>query len=188
MTLKKLYITPFLILIGSSLASFSQQQPKNNDVLDLFRDTATNEYGYKDSKGNIAIPPGKYGRCYTEAFRTYAIVEDPQKGLVAIDRQEHILYQVFIFDNGLDDSSDGLFRILVKNRIGYADYSTGKIVIYPQFVCAWPFEHGIAKVSIDCQKRSDGEHSTWLSNDWYYINKAGKKVNPPRIKNSNNML
>jgi len=108
--------------------------------------------------------------------------------LVAIDRQEHILYQVFIFDNGPDDTSDGLFRILVNNRIGYANYSTGKIVINPQFGCAWPFEHGIAKVSIDCQKRSDGEHSTWFSNNWFYISKAGKKVNPPKAKDSDKSL
>jgi len=187
MILKMRYINPIMILLGSYLTSFGQQ-PKNVDALILFEDKATNEYGYKDSKGNIVIPPGKYERCYTVTFRTYAIVEDPKKGFVAIDRQEHILYQVFIFDNGPDDTSDGFFRILVKNRIGYADYSTGKIVINPQFGCAWPFAHGIAKVATDCQRRSDGEHSTWLSNNWYYINKAGKKVNRQKVKNSNKML
>jgi len=87
---------------------------------------------------------------------------------------------VFPFDNGPDYTSDGLFRILAKNRIGYADSSTGKIIINPQFECAWPFERGIAKVSIDCQKRADGEHSTWSSDRWYYIDKSGRKVDPPK--------
>ena len=60
-------------------------------------------------------------------------------------------HKVFRFDNGPDYTSDGLFRILVENKIGYADSATGKIVINPQFECAWPFEHGVAKVSVDCE-------------------------------------
>jgi hypothetical protein len=179
MTRQNAHIILAIILLSNGLTSFGQQA-KENDVLIAFTDSAKDEYGYKNQKGDVIIPLGKYSMCFTDTFSTYAIVEYPQKGFVAIDRQENILYQVFPFDNGPDYTSDGLFRILVKNRIGYADSSTGKIVINPQFECAWPFEHGIAKVSIDCQKRSDGEHSTWLGNNWYYINKAGKKVNPPK--------
>jgi hypothetical protein len=67
---------------------------------------------------------------------------------------------------------------MTAGKIGYADAATGKIVIRPQFACAWPFEHGVAKVSLNCQTRSDGEHATWISDDWFYINKAGARVNP----------
>lgn len=54
---------------------------------------------------------------------------------------------------------------------------TGKVVIKPQFECAWPFIHGVAKVSMECSKRSDREHKTWFSDKWYYIDKSGKTVN-----------
>lgn len=73
MILKIPYIIPVMILLGSYLTSFGQQ-PKKNDALILFEDKVTNEYGYKDSKGDIAIPPGKYLFCYTETFKTHAIV------------------------------------------------------------------------------------------------------------------
>ncbi|HWK06852.1 MAG TPA: WG repeat-containing protein [Puia sp.] len=181
MTTQKLKIVLVIILLSTTLAGLGQQA-NARDVLISFADTVTNESGYKDLAGDIVIPLGKYSFCFTDTFRTYAIVAVPQKGFVAIDRQEKILYEVFPFDNGPDYPSDGLFRIIIKNKIGYADASTGKIVINPQFACAWPFEHRVAKVSIDCKKQSAGEHYTWLSNSWYYINKAGKKVTPPTAK------
>jgi tetratricopeptide (TPR) repeat protein len=159
-----------------------REQAREKYILISFTNSAQDECGYKNIKGDTIIPFGKYSVCFTDTFRTYAIVNTAHNAFVAIDRQENILYEVFPFDNGPDYTSEGLFRILVKNRIGYADSSTGKIVINPQFGCAWPFEHGIAKVSIDCHKSSDGEHSTWLSDNWFYINKAGKKVNPQKTK------
>jgi hypothetical protein len=177
MNLKTSHIILLLILTTSFIKSLAQQSGKN-DYLVLFRDTVTDGYGYKNLKGDTIIPVSKYSQCFTDTFRTYAIVLYPYKGFVGIDRQEKILYKVFVFDNGPDDSSDGLFRILVDNKIGYANSLTGKIVIKPQFDCAWPFEHGIAKVSTDCKKRRDGEHTVWLSNSWYYIDKTGRKVHP----------
>jgi hypothetical protein len=75
--------------------------------------------------------------------------------------------------------ADGLFRIIINNKIGYADSGTGKIVIKPQFACAWPFENGRAKVSANCKTQSYGEHSTWFSDKWFYIDKKGRKVKAP---------
>jgi hypothetical protein len=110
----------------------------------------------------------------------YAIVVKPEIGFVAIDRQENILYKVFSYDNGPDEVSDGLFRIMENNKIGFADSLTGKVIIKPQFECAFHFENEVAQVSIDCKTQSDGEHNTWVSNNWYYIDKTGKKVNKPK--------
>ena len=90
------------------------------------------------------------------------------------------MYEIYPFDNGPDNTSDGLFRILKNKKIGFADSTTGKIVIMPTFDCAWPFENGIAQVSTDCKSESDGEHSMWLSKKWYYIDKAGRKVAKPK--------
>ena len=113
---------------------------------------------FKSQKGEIVIPIGKYQRCFTDTFKSYAVVALPKIGMVAIDRHQNILYEVFPFDNGPDNASEGLFRIVANKKIGYADAATGAVVIRPQFDCAFPFENGSAKVSIDCKAKSDGEH------------------------------
>ena len=152
---------------------------KNNDYLVSFTDTIKDECGFKNKNGDIVIPLGKYSRCFTDTFKTYAIVVKLHSGFLAIDRQENVLYEVFPFDNGPEEPSDGLFRILENNKIGFADSVTGKVVIKPQFDCAWPFENGVAEVSIDCKTQTDGEHSIWVSDHWFYIDKTGKKVEKP---------
>jgi len=153
---------------------------KNNDYLVSFNDTVKDQWGYKNQNGEIVIPLGKYASCFTDTFKTYAIVVKPNSALfLAIDRQENVLYGVFPFDNGPDESSDGLFRILENKKIGYADSTSGKVVIKPQFDCAWPFENGVAEVSTDCKVQSEGEHSSWISDHWYYIDKTGKIVEKP---------
>lgn len=168
-----------LLFLFSGLTSCGQTI-KHNDYVVLFADTIKDEYGYKTLTGDTIVPLGKYTICFTDTFRSYAIVSKPSYGFVAIDRQENVLYKVFPYDNGPDYTSDGLFRILENNKIGFADSTTGKIVIEPNFDCAFPFENGVAKVSIDCKTQSDGEHNTWLSDNWYYIDKTGKKVDKPK--------
>jgi hypothetical protein len=113
---------------------------------------------------------------FNDTVNTYAIVTTPSGSFIAIDQQKNVLCEVFPYDNGPDYTSDGLFRIIGNGKIGYADSVTGKIVIPPQFDCAWPFEDGVAKVSTDCKTQSDGEHTIWLSDHWFYIDKNGKKV------------
>ncbi len=169
------------MLLTIPLTSYEQTNKESN-ILISFVDTTKDLYGYKNLKGDTIIPLGKYSICYTDPFRTYAIVLIPHKGFVGIDRQENILYEVFTFDNGPDETSDGLFRIITNNKIGYVNSSSGKIAISPKYACAWPFENGIAKVSFDSQIRTDGEHKIWLSHSWYYINKTGKKVNLSKAK------
>lgn len=168
-----------LLLLFSGLTSCGQAI-KNNDYLVSFNDTIKDEYGYKNKNGEIVIPLGKYSFCFTDTFRTYAIVAKPEIGIVAIDRKENVLYKVFTYDNGPDYISDGLFRITENNKIGFADSLTGKVIIKPQFDCAWPFKNGAAKVSLDCKKQSFDEHSAWVSNNWYYIDKTGRKVDKPK--------
>ena len=140
-----------------------------------FNDTINGGYGYKDQQGKVVIAPGKYPMVFTDTFRIYAFVVNPEKGFVAIDRQEKVLYEVFPFDNGPDNVSDGLFRITENHKIGYADSATGLVMINPQFDCAWPFENGIARVSIDCKTLTNGEHSTWQSDHWFFVDKKGRR-------------
>ncbi len=145
-----------------------------------FADHRTNECGYKNSKGDVVIPAGRYGMCFTDTFRNYAIVLKPTVGFIAIDRQETVLYDVYPFDNGPDPVADGLFRIQRDGKIGYADAVAGNVVIDPQYTCAYPFENGIAKVSTDCTTEADGEHTTWVSEHWMNIDKTGKKLDMPK--------
>jgi len=151
----------------------------SNDILIRVADTATDTYGYRNEMGKMVIPFGKYLYCFTDTFRNYAIVQQEGRGIIGIDRQFQILYGVYIFDNGPDYPADGLFRIKTDGKIGYADSSTGKVVIKLQFACAWPFENGVAKVAMHCQTRFEGEHSTWISDEWFYINKEGVRVKSP---------
>ena len=167
-----------IILFYSFLSSCTHTRP-HDDYLVSFTDESTDQYGYRDPKGATVIPPGKYTMCFTDTFRTYAVVLKPNTGFVAIDRQENVLYEVFPFDNGPDYVEEGFFRIIENNKIGFADARTGKVVIPPQFDCAFPFENGTARVSNDCTSRMDGEHKIWESEKWFYIDKTGKTVNDP---------
>ena len=170
------------LLLFFSLTNYAQTK-QTNGYLVSFTNSAKGEHGYKNQNGDTIIPPGKYSFCFTDTFRNFAIVAKPHFGFVAIDRHENVLYEVFPFDNGPDYASDGLFRIIKNNKIGYADEVTGKVVIKPQFGCAFPFENDVAKVGINCTTYADDvEHGTWTTNKWLYIDKKGRKVKPPGSK------
>jgi WG containing repeat len=144
----------------SHAAAFAQ---KSGDNLFSFFDSTSQTYGFRDQSGEVIIPSGKYVTCFTDTLRQCAIVGLSGDGLVAIDHQGRKLYPVFVFDNGPDYVSDGLFRIVRNGKIGFADGRTGSVVIKPQFKCAWPFEKGKAKVAIDCSVKRYQEHSSWAS-------------------------
>lgn len=165
----------FFFLVVTSLKTTGQPW-RDKSVWILISDTATGKSGYRNETNQIVIPVGKYEQCFTDSFRHYAIVLKEGKGFVGIDRDERVLYSVFLFDNGPDDPSDGFFRITASGKIGFADATTGRIVIPPQYACAWPFKHGVAKVALDGETRSDGEHYYWVSDHWFFINKHGVRV------------
>jgi len=130
--------------------------------------------GYVNSKGDTIIPIEKYKYCFKDRVTTYAIVGD-NSGIYAIDQKENRLYEVYWFDNGPDYLRDGLFRIKRNNKIGYAN-TNGEIVIEPQFDCANAFENSKAKVTFDCELKKVGEHTEMKSDDWFYIDKTGKRI------------
>lgn len=171
----------FLLILFISISSNGQSK-KQSDYLLRFCDTITDACGYINPQGDTIIPYNKYSICFTDTLRTYAIVLKSHHGFIGIDKNQNFLFEVFPFDNGPDYTMDGLFRIISKGKIGFADSATGKIIIKPKFDCAFPFENGIAKVSYNCEIKFDGEYSTWLSNEWFYIDKKGRKVNRPMTK------
>ena len=130
--------------------------------------------GYVNQRGDTVIPIGKYQYCFFDTVTTYGIVGDTS-GCYAIDQRENRLYEIYWFDNGPDYEQDGLFRIERKGKIGYAN-TKGEIVIEPQFACANPFENGRAKVTFDCEREKVGEYTSMKSEDWFYIDKTGRKI------------
>lgn len=167
----------FLLLLLIPAALQCQKSPKGGDWTS-FTDPGSETCGYKNSRGETVIQPGKYSQCFTERFGAYAIVYVPEVGVVAIDRQERILYEVFLFDNGPDEPVDGLFRIMKSGKIGFADAKTGEVVIEPVYDGAYPFENGMAKVGLGCHTEADGEYFTWTGGDWKYIDRNGREVSP----------
>ena len=92
------------------------------------------------------------------------------------------LFYVVECDNGPDYVKEGLFRSMdEKGLMGFAD-SSGHIIITPQFKFAYPFEGGKAKVTFTGKQKvvsgSDGEKHYWDSEEWRYINRRCKFVQP----------
>ena len=131
--------------------------------------------GYHLPNGKEIIPVGKYYYCYSDTLRNFAIVKKRNGPLVAIDRYENELYEVHWYDNGPDYIKDGLFRIKIDNKFGYAN-EQGEIVIPPKYDCAHPFNEGKAKVSMSCSFKKEFEHTIVESEEWFYITKEGKKI------------
>ncbi len=88
--------------------------------------------------------------------------------------QKKTLYDVFIYDNGPDYAAEGLIRVVKNGKIGYVNAKTYRLVISPQFDCAFPFENGKGKVSNNCKTIKEGEYSVWESDAWQYVDKTGK--------------
>lgn len=164
-----------LLLLGLVMLQIACKPNMKPSKLILKRDEKTSMYVYFDQHGNKIL--GDYYAAYTDTITDFGIVADP--GFVLIDRNGKHIYKIFSFDNGPDYTSEGLYRITENGKIGYVDSLTSKIKIRPQFDCAFPFENGKAKVSFKCKRVSafpGDEHSTWESEEWFYINKDGKLV------------
>ena len=157
-----------------STKNISEIISTDNDYLLLVED----EEGcrYVNSEGKTIIESEKYLMCFTDTFKTYAIVLHQDKGFIAINRSVETLYNIFVYDNGPDYPEDGLFRIIKDEKIGYADFLTGEILIEPIYQAAYSFENGKAKVALVAEKIQDGEHYTWESKNWIFINKTGEEI------------
>lgn len=135
-----------------------------------------NSFSYVNQNGDIIVPEGKYAVAYADTITDYGIVMKENGTLLALDSKGKELYEVFNYDNGPDYPSEGLFRIIKNGKIGYADEQTGEIIVEPQYICAFPFEGGKAKVSMNCSKEPVGEYTEWVSDEWIFIDNKGTKV------------
>jgi hypothetical protein len=142
------------------------------------------EYGqtaaFLNQTGDTIIPFNRYEHCFLDTFSCFTFVQDSKldkDNIVGINRKGKVVFEAFLFDNGPDYLSDGLFRIIRNGKIGFAN-KYGQIVVPPIYSCAYPFEDGKAKVTLKCETIKDElEHSSWKSKKWFYIDKNGKKLN-----------
>ena len=138
--------------------------------------------GYVDNKGQVVIPFGKYQQCFTETWSSFAVVYHAKKGLISIDRKGKVLFNVMSVDNGPDYPSEGLFRIIKDNKIGFANID-GEVVIKPGFSAALPFHEGLAAFCENCVLVKQGEHQSWQKGKWGFIDTSGNIVIPAKYDN-----
>jgi len=135
--------------------------------------------GYINAKGDTVIPIGKYVYCYTEVFDKIAVVlPKDRKEFFAIDRNEKELFVVLSTDNGPDYIKDGMFRIKINNKIGFANMQ-GNIIIKPIYDFALPFENGYAKVNSGGHIKHDIEYQSIEGGKWGLINTKGQYILQP---------
>lgn len=92
-------------------------------------------------------------------------------------------YSIYQYDNGDDYFREGLRRIVDRNgKIGFAD-ERGRVVVSPRFAFAFPFENGVARVTAEGREIKEGEHSRWVSPEWFYIDREGNTVSGNDIAN-----
>jgi hypothetical protein len=168
----------FYLIVSALLFSCSSNTEEDAFLVRVSSD----EYEFGDSffyvnqNGDTIVPAGKYAFSFSDTIYSFGLVMNEAGMILALDVQGKETYEVFNYDNGPDYPSEGVFRIIKNGKIGYADEETGVIVIEPQYNCAFPFEEGKAKVSLNCQEEQMGEYTEWVSDEWIYIDKKGNNV------------
>lgn len=103
-------------------------------------------------------------------------VKNGDSKIRAYNVEGQVIFDAFNYDNGPDYLSEGLFRIEINGKIGYAN-EKGEVVIPAQYDCAMPFENGLAKVAYSCKVTPIGEYeSVEPVGNWLNINKKGQLV------------
>ena len=161
-----------LVLISCSSPESSSKlltkDKENYGVLYSF--SLNNKIGFKDKNGSIIIKP-IYNSVLSDTFSNKInFVLDTS--FWAINKQGKKILRPFIYDNGPDYISEGLFRYIQNDKIGYAN-KDGDIKIKPYFDGAFPFNNNRAVVCTGCKEIKSGGHHYWKGGKWGYLNKAG---------------
>lgn len=156
-----------------------------SDLLIAITDEEYLQYGsrvaYINSNGDTIIPFGQFAYFGTDTLIHFAtVIEHPNDSTwgrqIAIDRNQNILFDIVMFDNGPESFHDGLLRVLRNGKMGYAN-RLGQIVIPCIYDYAKWFENGQAEVTFKAKKYIDmEEHQRVESNEWFKIDRKGNKV------------
>lgn len=125
-------------------SSIEDAKPGNHDRYAF--ETNDGSWGYRDSKGTIAIPP-RLRFAYEFKPTGIAVAVDHDGTFVFIDTSGAVIARAYAFDNGPDYFQEGHARIVdARGKIGFID-ENGRITIAPRFDEAASFCHGVAAVS-----------------------------------------
>lgn len=136
---------------------------------------------FVNDKGDTIIPFGKYAYYGMDTLTHYAnVIEHPNDSIwgrqIAIDRNQNVLFDLVMFDNGPEPFNEGLTRALRNGKMGYAN-KFGQIVIPCIYDYAKWFDNGKAEVTFEAKEYFDmDEHRQVVSNEWFEINKKGQKI------------
>ncbi len=136
---------------------------------------------YLNASGDTLIPFGPYAYFGTDTLKHYAqvlpVLEDGSfGGPIAIDREQHRLFDLVLYDNGPDYFQEGLTRVKRDGKMGFANRE-GQVVIPCIYAFAHPFGDGRAKVTLQAELQQDGEHTTVERAQWFWIDRKGNEIN-----------
>jgi hypothetical protein len=134
-----------------------------------------------NENNDTIIPFGKYAYYGTDTLEFYAnVIEHPNDSTygrqIAIDRNQNVLFDIVMFDNGPEPFNEGLMRVLRNGKMGYAN-KFGQIVIPCEYDYAKWFENGKAEVTYKAKEYLDlDEHKRVESDEWFEIDKNGERI------------
>ena len=165
------------LLIFSGLLILFGCSPKNDSESFLVakQDSKNGLFGYYNQKNEKVL--GDYPMVFTDTLIDFAIIYDSE--FIMIGKNGKAVHTIYPFENGPDYESEGTMRIVKDGLIGYINSRTAEVIVKPQYECAFPFEDGLAKVSLNCQKikHENDEHTEVQSQEWFYIDRTGQRVN-----------
>ena len=176
-----------MVLMGCSSSEKPVQQENVTGVEVIIKEGDEPELGTPimllSSKGDTIAPMGKYGYAGELTGSDLKMVltlekEDkwPSRFALIDTNGKELDYRIFVFDNGPDDISEGMIRIVDNNgKIGYAD-SLGHLVIAPQFFFAKQWKNGYGQVALDGYLQPDGEHRKVVVKEWQKIDAHGNRT------------
>ena len=144
--------------------------------------THRNQWHKSNRCNHTIIPFGKYAYYGTDTLEFYAnVIEHPNDSTygrqIAIDRNQNILFDIVMFDNGPEPFNENLTRVLRNGKMGYAN-KFGQIIIPCEYDYAKWFENGKAVVTYNAKEYFDlDDHKRVESDEWFVIDKKGKKIN-----------
>ncbi len=153
---------------------FLSTRPGNNITFSGFENRATECNGVKPFQDTLI----------TDSSVFYAVTEHlvvkyiDDQGFVAFNKKGERLCLIYPFDNGPDYPSEGLFRIIEEDEIGFANMK-GEVVIQPRFFAVLPFHDGRAAFCEGCRKVQYGEHEAREGGQWGFIDSKGNVAIPP---------
>lgn len=137
---------------------------------------ASGEYGFRDARGRVVIPPRfRFAYEFSPSGVTAGVDRDGTP--VFIDDSGRVLATAFFFDNGPDYFVGSMARIVKDGKVGFID-ERGHIAIPPRWDYAASFCEGLAPVCQGCSHGVGDERDVFSGGSWGYIDTYGRLAIP----------